>query len=51
MEGKYPILGTDVWEHAYYLNYKNSRGSYVDAWWNTINWDEVNARFKESQTV
>ena len=51
MEGKYPILGTDVWEHAYYLKYNNARGSYVDAWWNTINWDEVNARFKESQTV
>ena len=47
--GQFPVMGNDVWEHAYYLKYQNRRADYLKEWWNVVNWAEVNKRFQDSQ--
>jgi Fe-Mn family superoxide dismutase len=50
MEGRLPIIGLDLWEHAYYLKYQNARLQYVDAWWNVVNWEEAERRFQAAKS-
>ena len=50
MEGRLPIIGIDLWEHAYYLKYQNARLEYVSAWWNVVNWEEAERRFQAAKS-